>query len=278
MNALPSGKTSGTGLANARRTGAPVAQPGHTCRGPVERRAPSTKGSGRWLLLVAAWLASGAQAQYTNILSPNSTWSAPTAAWVDFKISRAIQVMQMPPEVQARMKELEGRRATSAASSAGATAAPRTRLAATDFSPTGARTMAEEIANGVADPSDRAQVAETCRQLLAAIEQAPTFRRNNLASATALLVRVSLRVGAARALDGAQMQRLLANINDELVRGGGFARLDDAQRTRMYDAMLMVGGLIELLSQNAAKTGNPAVAGKSRQMAREVLAALQLKA
>jgi hypothetical protein len=159
-----------------------------------------------------------------------------------------------------------------AAAASGATAAPAAPFTATDFKPTGPRDAPQRLAAQLNDPATRQQVTKMAREILAAIEQQPAFRKNNLAYALMVFLGGSLQVLSGQEFSDAQTERLAQWINDQMVATGAVAQLSDAQRTQLYDVLLLQGGLILGIAQAGAETNNAEQVQQAKTMARDALA------
>jgi hypothetical protein len=147
---------------------------------------------------------------------------------------------------------------------------------ATDFRPTGPRDAPQRLAAQVKDVSLRPQITKLARDIVAVIEQQPDFRRNNLAYAFTIYLGGSLQVLSGREFDDAQSAALAKWINDEMVAAGAVAKLDAAQRTQLYDVLLLQGGLIIGIAQAGAENGDSAQVELAKKMARDALATFGL--
>lgn len=232
-------------------------------------------------LVVSAAFATPAHAQYTNHMRPGVTFNNIYAAQADITLSNMIRQQQMNSYVngvKASMAATQGRKAPAAAPVAqGASVpAPRQPLSATDFRPTGPRNAPERIAAAVADPAGRAQMVEACRKILPTIEATQGFRKNNIASAITLVTALSIQVLTGREFDDAQAQGLLQLVNDEIVASGRLRNVPAEKQTRLYDALVISGGLMAGIAHNAAESNDREMMEVARAMARDALASLGL--
>ena len=232
--------------------------------------------------LLAAFLASAAfwtpaQAQYTNYMRPGVTFNNIYAAQADITLSNMIRQQQMNSYVngvKASMAATQGRKAAPAPPVAAAAPAPRQPITATDFRPAGARNAPERISAAVADPASRAQMVKACREILATIEATPGFRRNNVAAAVTLVTALSIQVLTGREFDDAQAQGLLQLVNDEIVASGRLKYVPAEKQTRLYDALVISGGLMAGIAHNAAQSNDREMMEVARAMARDALTSL----
>lgn len=223
----------------------------------------------------------GAQAQYTNYMRPGVTFNNIYAAQADITLSNMIRQQQMNSYVngvKASMAATQGRKAAAAppAASSAPPQAPRQPITATDFKPAGVRNAPERISAAVADPAGRAQMVNACREILATIEATEGFRRNNAASAITLVVAVSLQVLTGREFDDAQALGLLQLVNDEIVASGRLKGVPAEKQTRLYDALVISGGLMAGIAHNAAESNDREMMEVARAMARDALSSLGL--
>jgi len=234
-----------------------------------------------WALVLALG-PTGVQAQYTNYMRPGVTFNNIYAAQADITLSNMIRQSQMTSYlngVKASMAATQGRRAASPPPpppAHAAPAAPRQPLTATDFKPAGARNAPERISAAVADPAGRAQMAKACREILATIEATEGFRRNNVASAITLVTAISIQVLTGREFDDAQAQGLLQIVNDEIVASGRLRNVPNEKLTRLYDTLVISGGLMAGIAHNAAESNDREMMEVARAMARDALASLGL--
>lgn len=199
----------------------------------------------------------------------------------------AVNGAQLAQNLQfaARMKQLRSVQATLAAAdkavqrnanaapkpAAQAVTAPSAPLSATDFEPTGRRDAPQRLAAQLKDPAARQQVGKMARDILVAIEQQPTFRKNNLAYALTVFLGGSLQVLSGREFSDEQSQALAQWFNDEMVAAGVVARLGPAERTQLYDALLLQGGLILGIAQAGIESGDAEQVRIAKTMARDAL-------
>ena len=203
----------------------------------------------------------------------------------------AVNAAQLAQNLQfaARMKELRSIQASLGAASRGGKAAadalpagsganaPAAPFSVTDFTPTGRRDAPQRLAAQLKDPAARQQIVKMAREILAAIEQQPTFRRNNLAYALAVLLGGSLQVLSGQEFDDARSEALARWINNEMAATGAVARLDAAQRTQLYDALLLQGGLIIGIAQAAVENNDAEQVKTAKTMARDALATFGIR-
>jgi len=150
--------------------------------------------------------------------------------------------------------------------------APRAPFSTTDFKPTGRRDAPQRLAAQVKDPALRPQITKLARDILVAIEQQPNFRRNNLAYAFTVYLGGSLQVLSGQEFDDARSEALAQWINDEMVAAGAVARLSAAERTQLYDVLLLQGGLIIGIAQAGVENHDDEQVELARTMARDALA------
>jgi hypothetical protein len=193
----------------------------------------------------------------------------------------AVNAAQLAQNLQfaARIKSLRDQQAAFAAAPKAAKSAdqsppdaPRAPFSATDFKPTGRRDAPQRLAAQVKDPALRPQITKLARDILAAIEQQPEFRRNNLAYALTIYLGGSLQVLSGQEFDDARSAALAQWINDGMVAAGAVARLSDAQRTQLYDVLLLQGGLVIGIAQAGAENNDAEQVQLAKSMARDALA------
>jgi len=191
----------------------------------------------------------------------------------------AVNAAQLAQNLQfaARIRSLRDQQALfeSAANAkprVGAPDAPRAPFTATDFKPTGQRDAPQRLAAQIKDATLRPQIEKLARDITSAIEQQPDFRRNNLAYAFTIYLGGSLQVLSGKEFDDAQSAALAQWINDEMVAAGAVAKLNAAQRTQLYDVLLLQGGLIIGIAQAGAQNHDAEQVQLAKSMARDALA------
>lgn len=222
----------------------------------------------RSLLLIISLAASLAHAQYVNTLTGRQ-FNNMYAANADFMMTQMINNSMF----QTRMAAMAG--AQQAAAKKPPVEKFQFPLSATDFKPSGARNVPEQLATNAANPEERAQLVELCRQIQLAIEAQPDVRKNNLATAVTVLLGTSIQVVSGRELGDAESDGLLRLVNDLIVPS--FKKMSAQQRTAAYDAFLITGGLIAGLSENAKETNDPALAAQAKELAKNALAQFGFK-
>lgn len=194
-------------------------------------------------------------------------------------------------KLQGRMREMQmimaltggARRAPASAATQAATGAPtqpgaaRAPLTATDFKPAGRRDAPQRLAAQTAQPAHRAEVTRLSREILSAVEATPGFRRHNLAYAMMVFLGASLQVLSGQEFDDARSHALAQWLNDEMAAAGALRSLDAEARTRLYDTLLLHGGLVAGLAAHGAETGDAAQVAQAKAMARDALAIFGLQ-
>lgn len=226
----------------------------------------------RSLTLIITLAASLAHAQYVNTLTGRQ-FNNMYAANADFLMTQMINNSMF----QQRMAVLSAAQQAAPKKAAPAAAPEKFQfpLTATDFKPTGARTVPEQLAANAATPEERAQLIELCRQIQLAIEAQPDVRKNNLATALTILIGTSLQVVSGHEFSDAESDGLLRLIND--IVAPGFKKMSPQQRTAAYDAFLITGGLIAGLAENAKEANDPALGAQAKDLAKTTLAQFGFK-
>ena len=140
------------------------------------------------------------------------------AAGADVLMSQMIINSRLQDRMMAAAKE----RAEAANQNAPAQPKYQFAMSATDFKPAGKRDAPEQLAADSATPEERAQFIEMCRQLQQGIEALPDVRRNNLATAAAILLGSSLQVVAQKEMVDAESEDLLRVVNDIIASTSAF--------------------------------------------------------
>lgn len=233
-----------------------------------------------WVLVLAPL---PALAQYYNSLSGRQFGNM-YAANADRLMSQMVQqsgYAAMRASIEAAAKKQGGPGAAQATPTVPSKAAKvvwKHPIAATDFTPTGPRRVPEQLAEGAADPKDRGDLVMAGREIQKAIEASPGFRRNNLAAAMTVLVGVSIQVLKGIELSDAESQELMRGFNDELAALDAFRSMPAAQRTQMYDTLVVIGGFIAGIAHAGAETNDRSLQEQARAMARDALAKFGAKA
>lgn len=147
---------------------------------------------------------------------------------------------------------------------------PRAPLTATDFrrDPRRADVVAQLIAaSGLRGP-DATALATQLRATMAQLASAG--RKDNVASALALTIGLSLLVVEAPDFEAEQADALVGVVNDVLAGTPQFTQLGGAQRQLMYDSLLLSAAVIVLVHQSGDKAASQAMA---RQVLQQLIGA-----
>lgn len=225
-----------------------------------------------------ALAATTAGAQYTNTLNGRQ-FSNMYAANADFLMSQMIQQGQWNVMRLSLEQQVAKQRAAQQAGQKGAPPAPSAKkaaykypISASDFKPAGPRNVPQQLGQAVANPKDRADFERACREIVKTIEATPGFRKNNVAAAMTVLLGVSLQVVKRIEIPDAESRELMLGLNDQVAALPAFASLPAEKRTQFYDTMVIVGGLIAGIAQNAAESNDREMAALAQQMAKDALA------
>ena len=235
------------------------------------------------LACILATLCATANAQYYNSLTGRQFGNM-YAANADRIMTQMVQqsgYAAMRASIEAASKKQAGGGGGTAAAQAPAAlanAAYKFPITASDFKPAGPRRAPEQLAESATNPKDRQDIAKAGRDMHRAIEGMADFRKNNVAAAMALLVGVSVQVLKGVELTNAQSVELMHGLNDQLASLDGFKALSAEDRTRMYDAFIVIGGFIAGIAQAGAETRNRELQEQARAMSRDALARFGVKA
>lgn len=225
----------------------------------------------RSLLLVVALASSPALAQmpYTNILNGNQ-YSSMSAAYANFVSTQ----LARRDSIRASMRS-----SLTKAPPAAPAAAPayKFELAATDFKPTGARTVPDQLSAAGKTPEERAQLLEMLKAILPAIEAQPGVRKNNLSTALTLLFAMAIQTLADRELSDPEAEGLQRLMNEAIAETPAFKTMSAQKRTALYDACMITGGLMAGIASNAKESGDAAQLQLAKEMAKQTLALFDLK-
>jgi hypothetical protein len=217
---------------------------------------------------------------YTNLYAVNA---AQLAQNLQFAARiKQLDAVRASLDAASRAAKAGGRAAPAAAPAQAAAdaqppAAPPAPFSATDFKPSGRRDAPQRLAAQLKDPALRPQITRLAQDIMAAIEQQPGFRRNNLAYALMVFLGGSLQVLSGQEFDDARSVALAQWINNEMVAAGAVARLGAAERTQLYDVLLLQGGLIIGIAQAGADNRDDEQVRLAKTMARDALATFGIK-
>ena len=225
----------------------------------------------RSLLLVVALVGSSplAQTPYTNILNGNR-FTTMSGAYASFVTTQLAQRDSIRASMRASLAK---------APQAAPPAAPafKFQLSATDFKPAGVRNVPEQLSAAGKTPEERAQLLEMLKAIVPAIEAQPGVRKNNLSSALTLVFASAIQVLAGREFGDAEAEGLQRLMNDAIAATPAFKTMNAQQRTALYDACMISGGLMAGLASNARESGDAEQLKLAKDMAKQTLALFDIK-
>jgi hypothetical protein len=219
-------------------------------------------------------------AQYNNMFSSGLGYNTPSMAYAAMVQQQMQQNAYFQSQLAAKTQPAPSAKAQAAPSATNRTtpllrAAPHVfkyPLSATDFTPSGKRNTPEQFTANAKTPQERAQVADMCRTILRTMEAQPGVRKNNLSTALTVLLGISMQVSTGREFTDPESEGLQRTINDVLVDTAGHKALSNEKRTAVYDALMITGGLIAAMAQNATESGNAAELQRATDLARQSVA------
>jgi hypothetical protein len=136
----------------------------------------------------------------------------------------------------------------------------RANISASDFRRAKSSTdvVARVVANARLPDSATAGLAATLRSTMAQI--AAAGRKDNVGTAIALAITLSMTVLEEPELDPANADALVTRVNDALAASPRFRRLGAAERQRMYDSALLSAAVIAIVHQSGDKAASQAIA------------------
>lgn len=211
-------------------------------------------------------------AQYNNMFSSGLGYNTPSMAY-------AAMVQQQMQQNAYFQSQLTAKAQPAPSATTGTTPLLRPAphvfkypLSATDFTPSRKRNTPEQFTANAKTPQERAQVADMCRTILRTMEAQPGLRKNNLATALTVLLGISMQVSTGREFTDPESEGLQRTINDVLVDTASHQALSNEKRTAVYDALMITGGLIAAMAQNATESGNAAELQRATDLARQSVA------
>jgi hypothetical protein len=141
----------------------------------------------------------------------------------------------------------------------------------TDFKPGKQHLVVDAIISGLAQ---NAQQKQGLMQGMDAVFQQyeKSVRKNNVAYAMAFMIGAALVVQTGQTIDDAQGEQLAQGINDALAANPAFANASAADRQKLYEAFVTMGGLVVLFNEVGKK--DPASANAAKLLAKQALAML----
>jgi uncharacterized protein DUF6683 len=219
-------------------------------------------------LLVALVLAATARiAAADDWINPyNGThWNNPMSQLADVMLTQTINNAALNASLR-----------TKQAGAAPTNSAPVTHaaIAKTDFTPGKKRLVVDQIIGGLTQNDQQRQaLVGGMEQVFAAYEKA--VRKDNVAYSVAFLLAASLTVQTGQQVDDAQSQQLALAINDALANNPAFAKSSAADRQKIYESCITLGGLVLLF--NEAGKQDQASANAAKLLAKQSLAMLGVK-
>ena len=196
------------------------------------------------------------------LLAASSAASAQYRAASSYMHTLIMNEIWRPPEVAKNMREAEARVAAqskSASNGAGKATTPTApatspaTIGLTDVSPSASVRSATvgAVLDKVPAGPKREQMRQGLEAFTAAIESG-TKRSNNVAQMAYVVVAFSLQALNGTTLDGSKSDAVIQNINNALATDANFLKLDAAQRTKMYYALLTTAAVTFYLSNSPA--------------------------
>jgi hypothetical protein len=228
------------------------------------------------VVLAAVAVTSPAAAQYNTMSSVGwMNYNNPTSASIQSMISppwyarysaRSIPKEQGYVDLQPR----------AAPSSAGKTtplppppsASRRHPPSKTDFVPTSSRNAMRQFANVAPTARERAELLSTFTSFRNQLEADTDFRRNSVAHALAMTMRLSIEILSDKELPDAVYPVLARDINDLLGDTPQFNRSSSQQRQDLYDGLICTSLVMAVMYQD------PSTRQQAKSVAKSVLGVL----
>jgi hypothetical protein len=169
---------------------------------------------------------------------------------------------------------MKNRQAGGTASSTPSAPVAHQPYTATDFKPGKQRLVVDAIVSGLAQNAQQKQgLMQGMDAVFAQYEK--SVRKNNVAYAMAFMIGASFVVQTGQTIDDAQGEQLAQALNDALASNPAFANASAADRQKLYEAFVTMGGLVILFNEVGKK--DPASANAAKVLAKQSLAMLGVK-
>lgn len=215
-------------------------------------------------LVALALMARIAAAQYGGHMWTNpysgTTWNNPMSSLVDTMIHNQInnQILNMTVD-----------RANGGAAAEPAQPEHHEPFTKTDFRPSKSRLVVDQIINGLAQNDEQRRGLTTgINAVFTEFEKAA--RKNNVAYALTFMIAASLGAQTGTPLSDPQTEALAIAINDALAASPAFTSSSAADRQKLYEGCITIGGLVVLFQQVGLR--DPASAAAARALAQQALA------
>jgi hypothetical protein len=144
----------------------------------------------------------------------------------------------------------------------------------TDFKPGKQRLVVDAIIASLARTEDqRRGLSQGVAAVFTAYEQ--KVRKNNVAYALAFMVGASIEVQTGQTMTDAQGEQLAQTINDMLARNPQFTKASAADKQKLYETFVTLGGLVVLFHEVGKK--DQASANAAKVLAKQCLAMVGAK-
>jgi hypothetical protein len=144
----------------------------------------------------------------------------------------------------------------------------------TDFTPAKQRLVVDTIIAGLAQTAEqRDGLAKGMALVFAQYEK--SVRKNNVAYAVAFMIGASLQVQTGQTIDDATGEVLAQAVNDALASNPAFAKASAADRQKLYEMCITLGGLTVLFNEVGKQ--DPKSADAAKVLAKQSLAMLGVK-
>ena len=216
------------------------------------------------ILAIVLAVTTPASADYGQWRNPytGTTWNNPMSSLAD----TMLRGKMMQAAMQNALKQTPGGTARTAP-----TAPTHQSYDRTDFKPGKQRLVVDAIVSGLAQNAQQKQgLMQGMDAVFAQYEK--TVRKNNVAYALAFMIGASLQVQTGQTIDDAQGEQLAQALNDVLAANPAFANASAADRQKLYEAFITMGGLVVLFAEVGKK--DPASASAAKVLAKQSLAML----
>jgi len=144
-------------------------------------------------------------------------------------------------------------------------------ITATDFQVLQAPIMPDQFANSAqgVDQQTRQQMRTMFLQTLAAFEK--SGRKDNMASAFTWVSACAFLIRDGKEPSDADEAKLTAYFNNTLAASPDYATLTPYKQQMLYESLIITGGIMVFLNNQAKETNNPQLRAQASEMAKQVL-------
>jgi uncharacterized protein DUF6683 len=168
-------------------------------------------------------------------------------------------------------KVLDNTKALGSESEPPSSSTPQYPITATDFRSLPYRLLPDQLVNEMTGVTlqQRQATRALYYQFLADFEN--NTRKNNVATALAFALTLSLRAAQGRALSQAEVNQLAADLNDRLAIAPEFMAMTAKEKQTLYERLIITGGSIVALQTQGIQQNNVLMQLQAKQLAQSVL-------